>query len=296
MSAELIDVANRLAAKGRGILAADESTGTIGKRLEKAGLVNDEETRRRWRELFLTARLGDHVSGVILFKETLYQSASDGRPFVECLGAQGILAGIKVDEGLEVIEGTDGETHTKGLDTLEQRCKEYRRQGARFAKWRAALRVTDTCPSDPVIEANAVELASYAVICQRCGLVPIVEPEILIDGPHDAERFAAVSERVISEVVTELWKQGVLLEGCLLKPQMVVPGTDFPGPRLQPEEVAALTLRVMRRAVPPAVPGIMFLSGGMSEVEATTNLNALNVAAARQDRGACACGSELAWR
>mmetsp|Transcript_23060 Transcript_23060/g.64048 ORF Transcript_23060/g.64048 Transcript_23060/m.64048 type:complete len:368 (-) Transcript_23060:131-1234(-) len=268
--------ASALCAPGSGLLASDESNGTIGKRLVKAGLQNDEETRRAYRELFYTADLGGSISGAIMYKETLSQSASDGRTFVACLSAQGILAGIKVDEGLTPLEGYPGQTTTRGLENLASNCDKYHKQGARFAKWRAALSLKDGCIPEAAIEKNAEQLAEYAAICQGKNIVPVVEPEILIDGTHDIRTFAEASERVISSCVAQLWRKNVLLEGCLFKPQMIIPGADFPGPKALPDEVGAHTLRVARRCVPPAIPGIMFLSGGQTEEECTINLNAIN--------------------
>lgn len=288
--ASLAEVAAALAAPGKGLLASDESVGTIGKRLEKAGLVNDEETRRAYRELFYTAPIGKAgISGAIMFKETLQQAAADGTSFVDCLTRQGVMPGIKVDEGLLPFEGHDlatGETSTRGLDTLAAAAGGYRQGGARFAKWRAALRVDASrgFPSERAVELNAQQLAQYAAVCQAAGLVPIVEPEVLIDGTHNAAEFGAASERVIGATVAQLWRQGVALEGCLLKPQMVIKGADAAGGRAAPEEVAAATLTVMRRVVPAAIPGIMFLSGGQSEEEATLNLNAINVMAQQQGK------------
>ncbi|GBF90781.1 fructose-1,6-bisphosphate aldolase [Raphidocelis subcapitata] len=284
---ELAAVAAALAAPGKGLLASDESTGTIGKRLEKGGIENTAENRRAYRELLYTAPgIGGAFSGVIMFKETLGQCASDGTPFVEVLRRAGVMAGIKVDEGLVPLEGgEEGETSTRGLETLEAACRQYVAQGARFAKWRAALRVEEgRCPSDLAVKVNAEQLAEYAAICQAAGLVPIVEPELLIDGPHSAETFAAASEKAIAACVAALWRRGVALEACLLKPQMVVQGTECSAPRAAPEQVAAATLRVMRRVVPPAVAGIMFLSGGQTEEEATRNLDAINKLAKEEGR------------
>ncbi|DBA99911.1 hypothetical protein WJX77_001277 [Trebouxia sp. C0004] len=280
---QLIKTASRLAAKGKGLLASDESIGTIGKRIEKAGLANTEENRRSYRENFYTADIGESISGVILFKEALYQKASDGSSFVECLNKQGVLAGIKVDEGLVPFEGHEGETVTKGLEHLEANCQQYYRQGARFAKWRAALKVSDKLPSKDAIEQNAQQLAEYAVICQSCGLVPIVEPELLIDGDHTIERFAAASEEVITCCVQHLQQRHVCLEACLLKLQMVIPGTDCIQPKPTPQQIAQQTFDVMQRTVPVQSPGIVFLSGGQTEEEATVNLNAINLHAQQQN-------------
>lgn len=271
--AELISIAQALAAPGKGILASDESPSTLGKRLEKAGVENTEENRRKYRELFYTAPIGGSISGAILFPEALLQSASDGTPFVQCLNDRGVLPGVKVDEGLRPMEGYPGETDTRGLQGLENRCREYRRQGARFAKWRAALRVP---PSEATIEANAAQLAEYAVICHAAGLVPIVEPELLIDGAHDADAFETATVAAVGACIAHLLRRNIALEAVLLKPQMVIPGIEWPGPRPGPEEVATRTLRALRQCVPPSIPGIMFLSGGQSEAEATRNLNKIN--------------------
>lgn len=272
----LVETAEALCAPGKGLLASDESTGTIGKRFQKYGIENTEDNRRAYRELFYTADVGQYYSGAIMYKETLYQNASDGRPFKEILTSKGVQPGIKVDEGLSPIPGTAGETETKGMEVLAEACKEYVAAGAKFTKWRAALKVGGGCPSDKAIEVNARQLAQYAKICQEAGLVPVVEPEILIDGDHTQQQFGDVSEKVISACVVELWRQGVQLEACLLKPQMIIPGTECPSGKVGPEAVAEATLRVMRRVVPAAIPGIMFLSGGQTEEEATLNLDALN--------------------
>ena len=271
--AELISIAQALSAPGRGILASDESPSTLGKRLEKAGVENTEENRRKYRELFYTAPIGNAISGAILFPEALLQSASDGVPFVKCLNDRGVLPGVKVDEGLRPLESFPAETDTKGLQGLEERCRGYRKQGARFAKWRAALNVP---PSEAAIEINAAQLAEYAAICHATGLVPIVEPELLIDGNHDADAAEQATVAAVSACITHLLRRNVALEAVLIKPQMVIPGIEWSGPRPQPEEVAERTLRALRRCVPPAIPGIMFLSGGQSEAEATRNLNEIN--------------------
>lgn len=278
--AALSSTCQLLAAPGKGLLAADESTGTVGKRFEKVGMENTEENRRAYRELFCTANVGDYISGAILYKETLSQRASDGRPFVECLSNQGVMPGIKVDEGLVPMDGSEaGETHTRGLDTLVENCRGYVAAGARFAKWRAALKVGAGLPSENAMQTNAEQLADYAKICQACGLVPIVEPELLIDGDHSMQRFADASMATLDQVFKALSQRDVALEACLLKPQMVLPGTTYAGGRPTPEEIADATLAVLRRCVPGSVPGIMFLSGGQSEEEATVNLNALNLRA-----------------
>ncbi|GIM01270.1 hypothetical protein Vretimale_6050 [Volvox reticuliferus] len=249
MAADLGSVAAKLAAPGKGLLASDESTGTIGKRLEKAGLPNTEDIRRAYRELYYTTPgMGQYISGVIMFKETLYQSTAAGRRFVDVLADAGIMAGIKVDEGLAPLPGGgDGETYTKGLEGLEAACREYASAGAKFAKWRATLKVTDSLPSDLAVERNAEDLARYAKVCQECGLVPVVEPEILIDGAHSQARFGVVTERVLGATVAALWRHGVALEGCLLKPQMVIPGAEAEGGKVSAGEVARHTVAALRR-------------------------------------------------
>jgi fructose-bisphosphate aldolase class I len=274
---ELIAVAKALTAPGKGILASDESPSTLGKRLEKFGVTNTEENRRQYRELFYTApSIGEAYSGAILFPEALLQSSADGnKSFVDCLNAEGVLPGVKVDKGLIPLGGEyPGETETKGLEGLLERCKLYREQGARFAKWRAALKVP---PSEHAIEKNAEQLAEYAKLCHEAGLVPLVEPELVIDGDHDADAAEQATIATISACISHLKRLNVPLEATLLKPQMVIPGVDWKGgPRPAPQEVAERTLRALRLSVPPEIPGIMFLSGGQSEVEATRNLNELN--------------------
>eukprot|EP00897_Mesotaenium_endlicherianum_P005076 jgi/Mesen1/4597/ME000232S03858 len=277
---EVIANASKLAAPGKGILASDESTGTVGKRLQSVGLKNIEDVRRAYREVLYTAPgIGEYLSGAILFEETLYQSTSAGVPFVEVLSKQGILPGIKVDKGLVIVAGTDGESATQGLDGLSQRCQAYYRQGARFAKWRAVVKISESCPSPLALQLTAEGLAQYASVCQQNGLVPI--PEILIDGAHTIERSAEVAEAVLAHVVAALHRHHVYLEGLLIKPQMVMPGFDCPT-KVTQQECAAVTLRTLQRTLPPAIPGVMFLSGGQSEKEATEHLNALNVLKAQQ--------------
>ncbi|OIV92188.1 hypothetical protein TanjilG_30896 [Lupinus angustifolius] len=272
---ELIVNAAYIGTPGKGILAADESTGTIGKRLASINVENVESNRRALRELlFTTPGAFDCISGVILFEETLYQSSAAGKPFVELMKESGVLPGIKVDKGTVELAGTNGETTTQGLDGLGQRCQKYYEAGARFAKWRAVLKIGPNEPSELAIHENAYGLARYAVICQENGLVPIVEPEILVDGPHDINKCAAVTERVLAACYKALSDHHVLLEGTLLKPNMVTPGSD--SPKVTPEVIAEYTVRALQRTVPPAVPAIVFLSGGQSEEEATVNLNAMN--------------------
>ncbi|KAK4275271.1 hypothetical protein QN277_018385 [Acacia crassicarpa] len=272
---ELIKTAKYIATPGKGILAADESTGTIGKRLASINVENIESNRQALRELLFTAPDAlQFLSGVILFEETLYQKTASGKPFVEVLEENGVVPGIKVDKGIVELAGTNGETTTQGLDSLGTRCAQYYKAGARFAKWRAVLKIGPTEPSELSIQQNAQGLARYAIICQENGLVPIVEPEILTDGPHDIAKCAAVTETVLAAVYKALNDHHVLLEGTLLKPNMVTPGSD--SPKVPPQVVAEHTVTALRRTVPAAVPGIVFLSGGQSEEEATLNLNAMN--------------------
>jgi fructose-bisphosphate aldolase class I len=272
---ELIKNAAYIGTPGKGILAADESTGTIGKRFASINVENVEDNRRALRELlFCTPGALQYISGVILFEETLYQSTKAGKPFVEVLKEANVLPGIKVDKGTVELAGTNGETTTQGFDDLGKRCAKYYEAGARFAKWRAVLKIGTTEPSQLSIDQNAQGLARYAIICQENGLVPIVEPEILVDGPHDIDRCAYVTEIVLAACYKALNDQHVLLEGTLLKPNMVTPGSD--AKKVAPEVIAEYTVRTLQRTVPPAVPAIVFLSGGQSEEEATKNLNAMN--------------------
>ncbi|URE30633.1 Protein phosphatase 2A regulatory B subunit (B56 family) [Musa troglodytarum] len=272
---ELTANAAYIGTPGKGILAADESTGTIGKRLASINVENVEENRRALRELlFCTPGALQYLSGCILFEETLYQKTANGKPFVEVLKEGGVLPGIKVDKGTIELAGTNGETTTQGHDDLGKRCKKYYEAGARFAKWRAVLKIGPNEPSQLSINANADGLARYAIICQENGLVPIVEPEILVDGPHDIKKCADVTERVLAACYKALNDHHVLLEGTLLKPNMVTPGSE--SAKVAPEVVAEHTVRALQRTVPAAVPAIVFLSGGQSEEEATLNLNAMN--------------------
>lgn len=256
-------------------MAADESTGTIGKRLASINVENIESNRQALRELLFTSPNAlSFLSGVILFEETLYQKTSDGKSFVEVLQENNVIPGIKVDKGTVELAGTNGETTTQGLDSLGARCQQYYKAGARFAKWRAVLKIGPTAPTELSIQQNAQGLARYAIICQENGLVPIVEPEVLTDGGHDIKKCAAVTETVLAAVYKALNDQHVLLEGTLLKPNMVAPGSDRA--KVVAEVIAEYTVTALRRTVPPAVPGIVFLSGGQSEEEATVNLNAMN--------------------
>ncbi|VVA26028.1 PREDICTED: fructose-bisphosphate aldolase [Prunus dulcis] len=272
---ELVANAAYIGTPGKGILAADESTGTIGKRLSSINVENNESNRRALRELLFCAPGAlQYLSGVILFEETLYQKTVGEKPFVDVLKEGGVLPGIKVDKGTVELAGTNGETTTQGLDGLAQRCQEYYEAGARFAKWRAVLKIGPNEPSQLAIHENANGLARYAVICQENGLVPIVEPEILVDGSHDIEQCADVTERVLAACYKALNEHHAILEGTLLKPNMVTPGSD--AKKVSPEVVAYHTVRALQRTVPPAVPAVVFLSGGQSEEEATLNLNAMN--------------------
>ncbi|KAF4674222.1 hypothetical protein FOL46_005579 [Perkinsus olseni] len=275
---ELIATANAICAAGKGILAADESTGTIKKRFDGAGIVNTEENRAAYRSLlFTTPGLGEYISGAILYEETLFQKNAEGIEMVELLKKQNIIPGIKVDKGLTILAGTDGETSTMGLDGLAERCQKYYAQGARFAKWRTVLKIDEAkqMPTQLSIEETAHNLARYASICQENGLVPIVEPEILQDGVHTIETDAYVTERVLTAVFKALNDNHILLEGCLLKPNMVTAGAECPV-RPTSEEIARLTVRTLARTVPPALVGVTFLSGGQSEEMASVNLNAMN--------------------
>jgi fructose-bisphosphate aldolase class I len=273
---ELQVTCDALVRQGKGILAADESGPTIAKRFKAIGVESTEENRRAYRELILGAPgLGEFISGVILYEETLGQRTVDGTPLPQLAARQGIVPGIKVDAGKIPLALTPGDEITQGLDGLAKRLDGYKEQGARFAKWRAVYNVSGTLPSRLAVEANAQALARYAAICQERGVVPIVEPEVLIDGDHSLARCAEVTEAVLHEVFHALHRHRVALELMLLKPSMVVPGKDH-GRQATPAQVAAETVRVLRRAVPAAVPSINFLSGGQTPVEATANLDAIN--------------------
>jgi len=273
--AELVETAKKIASAGKGILAMDESNATCGKRLESIGLENTVENRQAYRELLVsTPGLGQYISGAILFEETLFQNTRSGKRMVDCLNEQGIVPGIKVDKGLHPLANSNNESWCSGLDGLAQRCAEYYKAGARFAKWRSVVSIP-AGPSTIAVRDCAYGLARYAAIAQNAGLVPIVEPEILLDGDHDIDRTLEVAEMTWAETFKYLADNGVLFEGILLKPSMVTPGAEC-SRRAGPEEVADYTLKMLRRRVPPAVPGIMFLSGGQSELEATLNLNAMN--------------------
>ncbi|MBD3947120.1 class I fructose-bisphosphate aldolase [Nocardioides ganghwensis] len=276
MTTPIESTARALVAAGKGILAADESTPTMAKRLAAVGLTSTEALRRDYREiLFTTPDLGEHISGVILYDETIRQRASDGRPFAELLEHAGVVPGIKVDAGTTPLAGFPDEVVTAGLDGLRDRLAEYAALGARFAKWRAVIRIGAGRPSTTCVAANAQALGAYAALAQEAGLVPVVEPEVMMDGGHDIERCAEVTVTVLREVYAELARHRVMLEGTLLKPNMVLPGQDS-AQVVDDRAVAAATLSVLRQAVPAAVPGIVFLSGGQSDVQATARLDALN--------------------
>ncbi len=273
---ELHAVATAMVEKGRGILAADESSPTIKKRFDSISLESTEEHRRGYREmLFTTENLGRDISGVILFDETLRQSCTDGTPFARYLEAHGMLPGIKVDAGAKALAGFPGEKITEGLDGLRDRLAEYAGLGAKFAKWRAVIDIADGIPTADCIRANAQALARYAALCQEGGIVPIVEPEVLMDGAHDLARCEAVTGEVLSQVFRELHHHRVLLEGMVLKPNMVISGKKCPT-QAGVDEVAEATVRCLKRYVPGAVPGVAFLSGGQSDTLATAHLNAMN--------------------
>ena len=273
---ELARTARALVEPGRGILAADESTGTIEKRFKSIDVESTEENRRAYREmLFTTPGMGEFVSGVILYDETIRQGASEGTPFVEVLRRQGSIPGIKVDKGAKPLAGAPGEQVTEGLDGLRERLGEYRELGARFAKWRAVIAIGDGIQSDYCIRTNAHALARYASLSQEQGLVPIVEPEVLMDGDHTIERCYEATVRTLHAVYHELHLQRISLEGTLLKPNMVLSGKDCPV-QASVEEVAEATVKALTETVPAAVPGIVFLSGGQSDEAATAHLNAMN--------------------
>ena len=273
---DLESVARALVAPGKGILAADESTGTIEKRFKSIDVESTEENRRSYRNLlFTTPGVEEFISGVILFDETIRQSADDGTPFAELLAGRGIIPGIKVDQGAKPLANAIDETITEGLDGLRERLNEYRELGARFTKWRAVISIGPNIPSEYGIWTNAHALARFAGLSQEAGLVPIVEPEVLMDGDHTIERSFEVTSRTLHAVFTELRDQRVHFEQMLLKPNMVLPGYDG-SEQATPEEVAEWTLRCFYRHVPAAVPGIVFLSGGQSDEDATANLNAMN--------------------
>lgn len=277
MKGETIEaVACALVAPGKGILAADESHGTIEKRFKSIGAASSEEMRRAYRELlFTTAGLGQFISGVILFDETIRQKAIDGTPFVDVLRREGMIPGIKVDKGAKALAGFPGDKVTEGLDGLRERLAEYGQLGAQFTKWRAVLGIGPGVPTPASLEANAHALARFAALSQEAGLVPIVEPEVLMDGDHPIERHFEVTQQALEHVFRALHEHRVRLEGMLLKPNMILSGKDCPQ-QAGVEQVAEMTLRCMRRHVPVAVPGLVFLSGGQTDVQATQHLAAMN--------------------
>jgi fructose-bisphosphate aldolase, class I len=275
--AELNKVAEAMVAPGKGLLAADESTPTIKRRFDAIGVESTEENRRDYRELLFrtTAAMSKYISGVILFDETIRQKAKDGTPLVKLIAQAGALPGIKVDKSTKPLAFHPGEVITEGLDGLGERLAEYRQLGAKFAKWRAVIDIGPHIPTEYCIRANAQALARYAALCQQEGLVPIVEPEVLMDGNHDIDRCFTVTERVLHATFDELFKAHVQLEGMVLKPNMVVPGKKS-GKRAAIAEVAEKSVTLLKLCVPAAVPGIAFLSGGQSDEEATAHLDAMN--------------------
>lgn len=280
MSERLEDIAIAMVAEGQGILAADESTGTIKKRFDSINVESTEDSRRDYREMLFRAdeAMKNHISGVILFEETLGQKAADGTPLVDLIRAAGAVPGIKVDKGAQHLSGTSIEKVTEGLDGLRARLAGYYEQGARFAKWRAVITISDNTPSHNCIHANAHALARYAALCQEAGIVPIVEPEVLMDGEHsghDIARCHEVTTWALKEQFQELFYAGVNMEGMILKPNMIVPGQSS-GSKASVEEVAERTVKCLKDCVPASVPGIAFLSGGQSDEEATAHLAAMN--------------------
>ena len=276
--ADLNKVALALVAPGKGILAADESTGTIKKRFDAINVASTEQSRRDYREMLFRSSeaMSQYISGVILYDETIWQKAGDGTPLVKIIERSGAIPGIKVDEGTQALPNCPGELITVGLDRLAERLQKYYEQGARFAKWRAVINIDkDKIPTMTAIHANAHALARYAALCQAAQIVPIVEPEVLMDGDHDIDRCYEVSQRVLDETFQELRIQRVALEGMVLKPNMVVPGKNSPK-QAAVEEIAEKTVRLLKNCVPAAVPGIAFLSGGQSDEQATAHLDAMN--------------------
>src|SRR6266436_4596356 len=275
---ELAAIAKAMVAPGKGLLAMDESNRTCNKRFEDVGIASTEENRRAYRELILTTPgLGSSISGAILYDETIRQAKNDGTSFIKIMTNTGIIPGIKVDTGAKDLAGHPGETITEGLDGLRERLAEYYKLGARFAKWRAVIDIGSGIPSRYAIDANAEALARYAALCQEAGIVPIVEPEVLMDGTHALDRCEEVTNLVLDRVFGHLFAARVLLEGMVLKPNMVVPGKKSTQ-KASAEQVAQATVRTLKRQVPSAVPGIAFLSGGQSPTEATLHLNLMNAA------------------
>jgi fructose-bisphosphate aldolase class I len=274
--AHLEETARALVAPGKGILAADESSGTIKKRFDSINLESTEENRRAYRDmLFTTPGLGEHISGVILYDETIRQGLSDGTPFTKVLEGNGMIPGIKVDTGAKALAGFEGEQVTEGLDGLRERLSEYVELGARFTKWRAVITIGATIPTQFCIDANAHALARYAALTQEAGMVPIVEPEVMMDGDHPIDRCYDVTVRTLSSLFEQLYEHRVVLEGSLLKTNMVLPGKGAPD-RSGAEAIARSTIRCFRNTVPAAVPGIVFLSGGQDDIPATVHLNEMN--------------------
>lgn len=273
---DLIDIAAAMVDEGKGILAIDESTGTCQKRFDSVGVECTEDSRRAYREMLLTTPgLAEHISGAILYDETLRQSTRDGTSFVEYMEAAGMLPGIKVDAGAHPLAGCPGEKVTEGLDGLRGRLAEYREIGARFAKWRAVITIGDRIPTSTCLNANAHALARYAALCQEAGLVPIVEPEVLMDGAHSLEDCFEVTEAALHAVFNQLYEHNVLLEGAILKASMVISGASA-AERADVDSVAGATLQCLLNTVPASLAGVVFLSGGQSDVEATAHLNAMN--------------------
>jgi fructose-bisphosphate aldolase class I len=273
---DLVAVAEAMVAEGKGILAIDESTGTCQKRFDSVGVECTEENRRAYRDMLLTTPgLSDHISGAILFDETIRQATADGTPFVKYMAEAGILPGIKVDTGAHPLAGHPGEKVTEGLDGLRGRLDEYRRRGARFAKWRAVITIAEAIPSTACLNANAHALARYAALCQEAGIVPIVEPEVLMDGDHSLEDCFDVTEAMLHALFNQLYEHNLLLEGTILKASMVISGAKA-SDRADVDEVAEATLQCLLNTVPAALSGIVFLSGGQSDTEATAHLDAMN--------------------
>ncbi|HEV2322162.1 MAG TPA: class I fructose-bisphosphate aldolase [Gammaproteobacteria bacterium] len=273
---ELERIAHKIVANQRGILAADESTGTIEKRFKAIGVENTEEHRRAYRDmLFTTPGVGKFISGVIMYDETIRQKTKAGVPFPEAQAQQDMVPGIKVDKGAKPLAGAPGELVTEGLDGLRERLQEYAKLGAQFAKWRAVINISEDNPSSTAIEANCHALARYAALCQEAGLVPMVEPEVIMDGDHSIEVSYEVHEAVLRSLFNALYEQNVMLEGTILKVSMVIPGKDS-DEQADVEEVAEATVRVLKTCVPASLPGIVFLSGGQTDEQSTAHLNAMN--------------------